>query len=113
MTAIPVEWDEIRVLKAKMGEVVALARRRGSQWFVGAVTNWEARELEIDCSFLAPGNRYRMTAVEDGVNADRRAIDHHFVSRQVSARDRFTVRCAPGGGWVARFQPVDPAGSAK
>lgn len=106
MTAIPVEWDDIRVLGAKFGEVVAVARRRGTEWFVGAVTNWDARDVSIDCSFLSPGRTYEMTAVEDGINADRRAIDHRFVTRSVTCSDRFTVHCAPGGGWVALFRPL-------
>jgi len=113
MTTIPVEWDDIHVLKAKMGEVVAIARKRGAEWYAGGVTNWEGRDLEIDCSFLAPGKKYRMTAVEDGVNADRRAIDHRFVTRDVSSTDRLSIRLARGGGWVARFQPIVPGRDMK
>ncbi len=105
MTSIPVEWDDLRVLAAKAGEVVAVARKRGSEWFVGAITTWDARDLIIDCSFLPPGHTYTMTAVEDGVNAGKRAIDHRFVTRRVTASDRIPIHCATGGGWVARFSP--------
>ncbi len=113
MTTVPVEWDDIRVLKARLGEVVAIARKHGREWYVGAVTNWEGRDLEIDCSFLAHGEKYRMTAVEDGVNADRRAIDHRFLTKDVSATDRFSIHCAKGGGWVGRFQPIDSGRGVK
>jgi alpha-glucosidase len=113
ITAIPVEWDDIHVLKAKVGEVVAVARKRGTEWYVGAVTNWDARDISIDCSFLPPGQAYAMTAVEDGSNADKRAIDHRFVRRNVTAADRFPIHCAPGGGWVARFTPVASTRSTK
>jgi alpha-glucosidase len=106
MTSIPVEWDDLHVLAAKVGDVVAVARKRGEEWFVGAITNWDARDLIIDCSFLGPGRAYTMTAVEDGANAGRRAIDHRFVTRRVTASDRIPIHCAPGGGWAARFSPL-------
>ena len=52
---VPTVWDETKVLDAKIGEYVVVARRNGREWYVGAMTDWTARELEIDLSFLPDG----------------------------------------------------------
>ena len=85
---------------------MAIARRGGDNWYVGAITNGEARDLEIDCSFLEKGKTYTLTAIEDGANAHRRAIDYRQTTSTCTAGDRFTVHLAPGGGWVGRFSEV-------
>ena len=66
---VPTVWDETRVLDAKIGEYVVVARRSGRDWYIGAMTNWTPRELEIDLSFL-PAGTLRMEAYQDGVNAE-------------------------------------------
>lgn len=104
MTSIPVEWDDMRVLEAKIGEVVAVARRHGNDWYIGAVTNGTARDVHVDLSFLEPGPPYVMTSLADGVNAHTRAIDHVFSTSAVHAGDTLTVHLAKGGGWVARIR---------
>lgn len=108
MAEIPVQWDDIRVLRAKVGESVAIARRSGDEWFVAAITNWDPRDLEIDCSFLDPDVAYTVTSFRDGMNADRRAIDYVMTSSTAGSADRFTVHLAQGGGWLARFRPAVP-----
>jgi alpha-glucosidase len=105
MAEIPVEWDELRVLHAKIGEHVAVARRAGDAWFVAAITNEKQRDLELEWSFLEDDKKYELTAVRDGVNAAQRAIDHAFSTSTVRRGDRLNVHLAPGGGWVGRFQP--------
>ncbi len=106
MTSIPVEWDETRVLEAKIGEVVAVARRHGGDWFIGAVTNGSERDVRLDLSFLEPGPPYVMTSLADGVNANTRAIDHVFSTSAVHAGDTMTVHLARGGGWVGRIRSI-------
>ena len=69
---VPTQWDESKALDGKIGEYVVVARRNGPDWYVGAMTNWTARELEIDFSFLPEGN-FQMEAYQDGENADRMA----------------------------------------
>jgi alpha-glucosidase len=101
---VPSVWDETRVLDAKLAEYVLVARRKGSNWYIGAMTNWTARELEFDLSFLPEGN-YRMTAYQDGVNANRMAGDFTMARSQVSRSTRMKIRLAPGGGWAARIHP--------
>jgi alpha-glucosidase len=100
---VPTVWDETRALSARVGDWVAVARRSGEKWYVGVMTDWTEREIELDLSFLGDGS-WRATIFQDGVNATRSATDYRRVARQVSAEDKLTVHLAPGGGWVGRFE---------
>jgi alpha-glucosidase len=101
---VPTTWDQTRVLTAKIGQYVLLARQKGNQWFVGAMTNWDKRELTIDFSFLGPGE-YEAAFCEDGVNAHRMAIDHNHKTVTVNATTKMPIKLAPGGGWAAIVTP--------
>jgi alpha-glucosidase len=101
---VPTEWDETRVLDGKIAEYVVVARRNGRDWYVGAMTNWTPRELDIDLSFLPDGN-YAMEAYQDGVNADRYGSDYRQVKSQISKTTKLKLTLAPGGGWAARIHP--------
>ena len=102
MTKVPVVWDETRGLAGRIGDFAAVARRKGDVWYVGAMTDWNARELEIPTDFLAQGE-WNVEIVEDGVNADRDATDHVHRTVRIKAGESFKVSMAPGGGWTARF----------
>jgi alpha-glucosidase len=101
---VPSVWDETKVLGGRIAEYVVVARRSGKDWYVGAMTNWTPRELEIDLSFLPDGN-YSMTAYQDGINADRYGSDYQQVKNQVNKTTKLKLKLAPGGGWAARIQP--------
>jgi len=101
LSAVPTVWDETRVLDAKMSEYVLLARRNAADWYVGAMTNWTPRDLEIDFSFLPDGN-FTLDSYQDGVNADRNASDYKKTTRQVSKSTKLKIHLAPGGGWAGR-----------
>jgi alpha-glucosidase len=104
LAPVPTVWDETRVLDAKLGEYVVVARRNGRDWYVGAMTNWMGRDLEVDLSFLPSGN-FSMDAYQDGVNADRLASDYVKTKGQVTGSKKFKITLAPGGGWAARIHP--------
>jgi len=104
LAAVPTVWDETKVLDAQIAEYVAVARRNGSDWYVGAMSNWTPRDLEIDFSFLPEGN-FRMEAYQDGVNADRFASDYKLIRTQVNRTTKLKIHLAPGGGWAARIHP--------
>ncbi len=55
ISKIPVEWDDLKVLHAKIGEHTVLARKNGDNWYIGAITNWDPKEFEIDFDFLEEG----------------------------------------------------------
>ncbi|TWT29366.1 Retaining alpha-galactosidase precursor [Posidoniimonas corsicana] len=106
LSAVPTVWDETVVLHAELGEVVAIARRSGDAWFVGAMTNWTPRRLELDLSFL--GDRaYKLEAWADGVNADQNAMDFKHTTQTVTSADSLQVRLESGGGWAGWLRPAN------
>jgi alpha-glucosidase len=104
LAPVPTEWDETKALGGRIAEYVVVARRNGPDWYVGAMTNWTPRDLEIDLSFLPQGS-FTMEAYQDGVNADRYASDYKKGTSQVTASSQLKVHLAPGGGWAARIHP--------
>jgi alpha-glucosidase len=101
---VPTVWDQTKVIAGKIGEYVIIARRHGQDWYLGAMTDWTARELEIDFSFLPAGN-YQMKAFQDGANADRFGSDYQRVVSVVNRSTKLKISLAGGGGWAARIQP--------
>jgi alpha-glucosidase len=100
---VPSSWDETRVLSGEIGEWIAVARRRGRDWFLGAMTNESARTLRVPLGFLGRG-AYEIKSFADG---DSAAADPRQVSiseRRVKAGDTLTLRLAPGGGFAARMR---------
>ena len=106
IASIPTTWDEIRAIKAKAGEYLLLARRKGDTWYVGAMNDWTPRELTCPLDFLAEG-RYKAEIFADGVNADKWAEDYSLCTKRVSATDTLSIRLAPGGGYAAIIRPTD------
>jgi alpha-glucosidase len=103
IAAIPTTFDETVSLDGKVGEYVSIARRKGTTWYAGAMTNWNAREITVDLSFLGDGN-YKAVIFADGVNANRDATDYNSKTITVTAKDKLNIKMAPGGGWAARFE---------
>jgi len=103
---VPTVWDETRVLAAELGGYVLVARRHGRDWYVGAMTDWTARELPLALDFL-PEGRFRMDAYADGPNADRHASDYRLTHVEVTRTTELKLALAEGGGWAARIRPLD------
>jgi alpha-glucosidase len=101
---VPVVWDDLEVLQAKTGDYLLLARRSGKNWFVGGLTDWSARDMELDLSFLGEGE-YIMEIFEDGINADRYASDYKHKTLEVRSGLKMNIHLAPGGGWTAKISP--------
>ncbi len=102
LSAVPTEWDETRVLDARIAEYVVVARRNGKDWYVGAMTDWTPRNLGIDLSFLPEGN-FTMEVYQDGVNANRYASDYKKTTVPVNKNTKLMLPLASGGGWAARI----------
>ncbi|MCU0352652.1 MAG: glycoside hydrolase family 97 protein [Cytophagales bacterium] len=102
LATVPTVWDETRPVDGRVGDYVAVARRKGNVWYAGAMTDWEARTLKMKLDFLGNG-LYQAEIFQDGPNAHRVGNDYKRVVRQVSHNDELTVEMAPGGGWTARF----------
>jgi alpha-glucosidase len=105
LAAVPTTWDDSKALDGKIAEYVVIARRNGSDWYVGAMTNWTPRDVNLDFSFLPEGN-FQMTAYQDGENADRYAGDYKLVKMPVTRSTKLQIKLASGGGWAARIQPA-------
>jgi len=102
LAAVPTEWDDTKVLAAKIADYVVVARRSGRDWYVGAMTDWTPRSLDVDLSFLSEGT-FTMEAYQDGVNADKFASDYKKTTVGVNQTTKLTIKLAPGGGWAARI----------
>ena len=102
IAAVPEVWDESRGLAGKVGEYIAIARRSGSDWYVGAMTDWSAREMTLDLSFLPEGS-YQVELYRDGANADRAASDYRKEIVDLPSDRKINIKMAPGGGWVAKI----------
>ncbi len=107
LSDVPTIWADTRVLAARVGEYVAVARRFGDDWYLGAMTDWNPRELTFDLGFLGGGS-WELVSFEDGPNADRNAVDYRRRERVVRSGETLTVRLAPGGGWAGRLSPRMP-----
>ncbi|MCX6253994.1 MAG: glycoside hydrolase family 97 protein [Bacteroidia bacterium] len=105
ITRIPTTFDETVALNGKVGEYVALARKKGDTWYVGVMSNWNARELTLDFSFLGEG-LFEATVFKDGINSDREATDYNKEVEKISSNDKVNIQLSPGGGWAARIEKL-------
>lgn len=107
LAAVPTTWHETHALSATVGEHLAVARRHNDEWYLGAMSNEEARTVEVTLSFLDDGQTYTMTTWKDGPNAARYAEDLQTNTQEVTAGDTVTIEMAPSGGFAARLQPAN------
>lgn len=91
--------EETRVLQGKLGETIVVARRIGTNWYVGGMTDWTSRNLILDFDFLDNGT-YEVVLFKDGVNADKQATDYKKEVFTVTANSKKEIRLASGGGFA-------------
>ena len=97
---IPTTFDETVALDGQLGEYTVIARRKGSVWYVAAMTDWTARDLTISIDFIGEG-QHTADIFADGVNAHKEATDYKHTQQTVTSKDRLTVHLSSGGGWTA------------
>ena len=118
VASLPTVWDETRVLMGEVGEYIVTARRKGDTWYIGGITNWTARDVEIDClnalmrecvsadaantNAITQSHDYTIELYTDGVNAHRKGSDykHQTFTSHLSP---LTLHMAPGGGFVMKL----------
>jgi alpha-glucosidase len=105
LRAVPASWDETRVVNGVPPEYITMARRRGNEWFVGSITNEDARELDVPLSFLGSG-AYDAEIYADGPNAATQPTDSVVEKRRVNAQTVLKLKLAAGGGSATRLVPV-------
>lgn len=105
---VPTDWQDTRVLNGEIGDYATIARkeREGDDWFIGSVTDENARTLDLKLDFLTPGRRYRAQIYRDADDADWKTNPHAITieTKEVRALDTLQVKLAPGGGAAIRLQ---------
>lgn len=99
---IPTIWDETKTIDGEVSKYIAIARRKGNSWYVGALTNWDKRVEEIDLSFL-DGNDYRAEIFRDNINSDRDASDYKKEVVDIPDNKKMKIVLMPGGGCVMKI----------
>ena len=102
---IPTVWDQTVALDGKVGEFAVMARRAGEEWYVGGLTNWSQREIEVNLDFLPEGT-YDIESIQDGVNANKIASDYRIVKQTADNKKVLKVKMARGGGFAMKITPA-------
>jgi alpha-glucosidase len=97
---VPTVWDDIKVLDGYPGEYLALAKRSGNNWFIGAMTNESKRMLTVQLDFLSPGN-YEMEIWQDAKDAGEQPTHLDKVKKTIKAGEKIKIDMKEGGGYVA------------
>jgi alpha-glucosidase len=100
---VPTTWDETRVVEAKVGESVVVARRKGDTWYLGGLTNWQPREVALKFDFLAAGP-HQVTLWADGMEDTHGDVAGHVT--ETSSQGGLTIKMAAGGGFAAVIRPA-------
>jgi alpha-glucosidase len=101
----PSVWDDTKVLSGEPAKFIVMARRNGDKWYVGAMTNWDARDVEIPLSFLGEG-AFEAQVFADGADADKVATSVSVSKKSVKAGDKLKLHLAPGGGAAVIMAPT-------
>ncbi|MDR0833555.1 MAG: glycoside hydrolase family 97 protein [Candidatus Symbiothrix sp.] len=99
IASVPTVWDNTVALNGRVGEYVSIARQKDDDWYVGSLTNWDKRTLELDLSFLGAGN-FQATVFKDGVNANKVARDYKKEVIDIPSDRKLSIDMASGGGYV-------------
>ncbi|RZK87025.1 MAG: Retaining alpha-galactosidase, partial [Pedobacter sp.] len=102
IAAIPTVWDQSISLDGEIGKFIAIARKKAGTWYVGGMTNWDARKLEVDFSFLGEGN-YVAELYKDGANANRIASDYKKETIAIPVNRKMILDMAKGGGFAMKI----------
>ena len=102
IASIPTVWDQTLPISGKIGEYIVMARQKEDTWYIGGLTDWKARDMEVDLSFLGDGE-FNAEIFKDGINADRVGKDYKREVIQVSSDKKLNLHMAPGGGFVVKI----------
>ncbi|MBP5509623.1 MAG: glycoside hydrolase family 97 catalytic domain-containing protein [Kiritimatiellae bacterium] len=103
LTSVPTVWDETVGVTGEIGAYAAVARRKGRDWWLGAITDWKARELVLPTGFLGSGD-WTVEAFEDAPDSNVRAEQYVHRTFRIKAGEPIRVKLAPGGGFAAKIQ---------
>ena len=98
---IPTVWDDTKAIDGAIGEYIIMARRSGAMWYVGGITNTNARSVVLNCSFLTPGKQYKATIYTDDVLSDDKVT---IETKSVSCKDKLTFNLKSSGGFALKIE---------
>jgi alpha-glucosidase len=101
---VPTTWDETKVLDAKVGEYIMIARRKGTDWFVGAITNHEARIIKVPMKFVGAG-QFICKTYADAIDSSTQPNHLETTSKEITASDTIVIQLAGGGGFTMNIKP--------
>ncbi|TRZ43509.1 glycoside hydrolase family 97 protein [Robertkochia solimangrovi] len=101
ISRIPTTWTDTKVMDAKIGKHLLLARKHGDDWYVGGMNAGEGIQLSLDLSFLEENTGYTIEWIQDGVNSDKMAKDYTYSKQAVTRNSKLDVSMHRDGGWVA------------
>lgn len=101
ISSVPTTWDETIPLNGEISKYLTMARRKGDVWYIGSLTNWDDRQLDLNLSFLGQGS-FKATLFKDGINADKSAKDYQKEEIEIPADRKITIKMASGGGFVMK-----------
>lgn len=113
LSKVPAVWDKTVSLQSELGEYILMAKQKGNNWYVGGMTNWTARDMEVDFSFLPAGMEYRATILRDAENSDSQPKQYVCETATVTRNDKRILRAAKGGGFVIRLHDPSPTAVAQ
>ena len=102
---VPTVWNETKVLNGEPAKYITIARQHGKTWYLGSMTNWDSRDLDLSLDFLGD-EEYEAHIFADGPDADKVATSVKISTMRVDRADQLHVRLAPGGGWAAILSPL-------
>ena len=102
---VPATWDETKVLNGIPGEYITIARRKGDNWHLGSMTNWNPSDLKISLDFLAEGT-YLAEIYMDAVDSDLNPKNIIIKKIKVNKKKQLDLKLASGGGCAVRFKLV-------
>lgn len=108
LASLPTSWDDTKVIEAKIGDYLVMARQKDSDWYITAMTDWTPREFQVDLSFLAAG-KFRAFTCEDGPNAPKNAGDYKMGYQLVDSSSKLSIKMAAGGGYVVKLIKLNDA----
>ncbi len=102
----PTTWDDTKALEGKIGEYVVVARRKGDSWYIGGMSDWKGRTVEIDLSqILESDTDYKAEIIRDSVNSDRLPRDYKREVKEVNSESRMKIEMKSGGGFAIKLTP--------
>ncbi|MDD3387852.1 MAG: glycoside hydrolase family 97 protein [Prevotella sp.] len=105
LSALPTVYDRTRILQGEIGQYIVSLRERNGIYYIGAMTNWEARDVTINLDFLPENVRFGASVLADGINADHNAEDYKLSKKTVSRGSKLDLHLASGGGAVVVIAP--------